>query len=150
MKIVLLMVFMVIILMSDCCPKQRQREEPPYPNQVTGWVYREERGLKILGEFVLQKNESTDNGKVQVKLLEVIPGNPCAEPNTFGYLAKAKLQFIRMSDSKVLCEEIFGEKGSETLSATNCNNSLNEFGLLGIYIFAINLNDGWVHFELLG
>jgi hypothetical protein len=142
-----------LFLLSDLlvgCSQQLQRSEPPYPNKVWGWEYHKEQSLDIVGDFVLKPGDSTDNGKIQVKVLELIPGDKTTDAGTLSYQTRAKLQFIRLLDNRILCENIFPEKGSITLSVPHCKHNLSEYGILSVYISAINLKDGWVHFQLIG
>jgi hypothetical protein len=70
-----------------------------------GWNERHEKGVSSLGTFVLKKGQTTDNGKLQVKLVDVIPGDSCAEAGTTISRARATLQFVRLPEQKVLCED---------------------------------------------
>jgi len=160
MKHILSLLLAVLSLsMGSCCLIER-RTEPAYPGSVSGWKERNEQGVRILGDFVLKKGETTDNGKVQVKMISLIPPDPCAETGTFQRQARARIQFVRLSDSKVLFDDIFAEKGTMTLSTIKDAKLYEEtikdaklyeeFGIYVIYIYDINLKDGWVHFELRG
>jgi hypothetical protein len=117
---------------------------------VSGWKEHKEQGVRIRGDFVLKKGNSTDNGKIQVKVIDLIPPDPCAEAGAFQSQARAKIQFVRLSDNKVLLEDLFAERGSMTLSPANGTDLYEEFGVSVIFIYDINLKDGWVYFELRG
>jgi hypothetical protein len=149
MKNVLAMLGLLSSLLRGCC-SEMPRTEPPYPSDVAGWKQNRERGLRVLGNFVLKKDQSTDNGVLRIKVLDIIPGEPCSEAGTYQHQARVTIQFIRVSDQKVLCEDTFVEKGSMTMSVGPCRVNLSEFGILGIYIRAINLKEGWAFFELRG
>src|SRR6185369_6155213 len=95
MKIRLFTIIALALSLEACC-RPIQRNEPPYPKVIAGWKEYQDQGVKMLGNFVLRKDESIDNGKVQIRLLEVVPGNPCADAGEFQYQARAKLQFIRL------------------------------------------------------
>jgi hypothetical protein len=151
--------FILIILMTvgwikGCC-QEDPRVEPslPTPSRITGWKYTDDEGVKSLGHFLVRKNEATDNGKVRVKVLDVVPGDPCVDPQEYQRLPSAKFEFIRVSNGEVLCEVSEAEKSSSTLgagSSSSCGNKLAEYGILGLYIGAINLKEGWIFFELRG
>lgn len=103
----------------------------------------------MLGSFVLRKDEITDNGQVQVQVIELIPGEPCVDAGTLASHPKVKLRFVRSSDQALLCTATYAENEGATLSR-DCGNVLSEFGILGIGIRAINLKDGWVFLEFSG
>jgi hypothetical protein len=140
---------MLSLSMSSCCANDH-RSEPAYPKSISGWKERNERGLRILGDFVLKKGESTDNGKVQVKIIDLIPPDPCAETGAFQRQARTRIQLVRLLDHKVLYDDIFAERGTMALSNVKDNVNLDEFGISVIYIYDINLKEGWVYFELRG
>jgi hypothetical protein len=99
---------------------------------------------------VLKKGQTTDNGKLQVKLLDIIPGDSCAEAGTTISRARATLQFVWLPEQEVLCEDSFVETSSMAISGSACGKNLGEFGVLAIVIGDVNLKDGWVFFELRG
>jgi hypothetical protein len=160
MKALSFLALVMFSLSTGSCCLIEHRTEPAYPKSISGWKERDEQGVRIRGDFVLKKGETTDNGKVQVKVIGLIPPNPCAETGTFSRQARARIQFARLSDNKVLFDDIFAENGTMTLSTvkdaklyeeTDKDAKLyEEFGIHVIYIYDINLTDGWVHFELRG
>ena len=134
------------ILLVGCCTAQR-RTDPPHPGSVVGWSAPVDKEGRKDPSFVLKKDESTDNGKILIKLIEIIKPGFCAEVSSFQSLARAKFQFVRMSDNKVLCEDILPENGAGFLS--NCDPSLaSEFGITSMGVMGINLKQGWVHFSV--
>ena len=146
------LLFAVIIfacLMRGCC-SETTRIEPNYPSEVSGWQESHERGLKIVGKFVLRKGETIQNEQFRIKLIEVTSGDPCVDAGDERHEPRVTLQFVRVRDGKTLCEDRFGEKGSRTFSGTQCQSNLSEFGVMGIYVIAVNVRDGWVFFELRG
>jgi hypothetical protein len=148
MKTILFLAFVMLGLSTGSCCFNEHRVEPVYPQSVSGWKEREEQGVRIRGDFVLKKGISTDNGKIQVKIIDIIPPDPCAEAGAFQRQARARIQFVRLSDSKVLLDDLFAEKGSMTLTTAGGADLYEEFGIYVIYIYDINLKEGWVHFEL--
>lgn len=99
---------------------------------------------------MLRKDQTTENGELQIKLMELISGDPCVDAGSERHQARVTLQFVRVRDKKVLCEDTFVEKGSRVFSGTQCGSSLTEFGIMGIYVIAVNVKDEWVFFELRG
>jgi hypothetical protein len=130
-----------------CCAKD-DRIEPNYPSNISGWSKYEQFGVKMCGSFVLQLNEATDNGKLQVKVLELIPPDLCAHSGSFQRQARVKFQFVRLEDQKLLCEDIFPERGGGSISG--CQASVAELGIHAVQVRAINLREGWAYFVLPG
>src|SRR5215475_7108340 len=106
-----------LVLVSHGCCIRRHRDEPLYPTNVSGWKVRNDGGVTTLGDFVLKKNETIDNGKVQVKILDLVAPDACAEAGAFQRQARARIQFISLTNQKVMCDDFFAERGSMTLSA---------------------------------
>lgn len=153
MKLFLISVLFCGLMTQCCCPKP-QHTDQPYPRDVSGWRERSERGITIHGNFVLRKGETTDNGKIQVGLVDIIPPDPCAEVGTFQRQARARIQFIRVADQRVLCEDTYAERGGRDFSPDECQSSasdisaLSELGVEALYVNAINLREKWVFFEI--
>ena len=141
--------FLLTSLMSNGCQLPFGRSEPSYPNNVKGWKDYQENGVRQRGNFVLRKGETTDNGKIQIKVLDITAPDPRSEPGTWSSLPKAQLEFVRLSDQKVLCVHTYAEREGRNFSA-DCGENLVEYGLLGISIRAINLKEQWVFFVLDG
>jgi hypothetical protein len=120
-----------------------------WSGSVEGWKNHEKNGIKMRGRFVLKKNEATDNGKIQISVLEILPPERCVEGGSFPARARVKLQFLRLTDQKILCSDVFPENGGVTVSSV-CGDSLDEFGIFGVGVRAINIKDRWVLFELDG
>ena len=150
MKTILFLAFVMLGLSTASCCSHEHRVEPTYPQSVSGWKERKEHGVRVLGDFALKKGASTDNGKIQVKIIDLIPPDPCAEASAFQSQARARIQFVRLSDNKVLLDDLFVERGSMTLSTASGADLYEEFGIYVMYIYDINLKDSWVYFELRG
>src|SRR5262245_199898 len=140
-------------MLGGCCLAIR-RVEPSYPTKVSGWLTDKER-LKLheehkywaRGDFVLRKNEATDDGKIRIKVINLIPPDPCAEGGSFQRQARVTLQFIRMADQRVLCEGTFPGPGSSTTSS-ECGDSLNDYEIPTVVVSDINLKEGWAFIHL--
>ena len=147
---VLLLIPAVLLcgMMPGCCLAP-QRVEPPYPSDVTGWRRNYEQGYPSLGKFVLRKGEATDNGQVQIKLLDLTPEEPCSGTGTWAGHRRATFQFIRASDQKVICTDSFPAISHSYIADGPCP-SLFEYDIMGITIRAINIKEGWVSFGLDG
>jgi hypothetical protein len=133
--------------LTGCCIRQH-RDEPLYPTNVSGWKARNYGDVTTPGEFVLKKNETIDNGKIQVKILDLVAPDACAEAGTFQRNARARIQFISLTNQKVMCDDLFAERGSKTLSSAKGCSSFSESGISFVYVSDINLKEGWVFFVL--
>jgi hypothetical protein len=153
MKHLFIALAMIGSLLGACCFPEK-RIEPSHPGKVSGWLtdkqrlkFYEEQKFWSRGNFVLRKNEATDDGKIRIKLIDLIPPDPCAEGGSFQRQARVTLQFIRMSDQRSLCEETFPEDGASTVYS-KCGNSLDEFGIDVVGVYDINLKEGWAFIRL--
>jgi hypothetical protein len=135
---------MVVLLSSNCCSEMRQLNEPERPSKVRGWDEWRDGGTVIKGIFLLNKGESTDNGKTGIRLVETYPGKCGLFPFGEREYPKAKLQFYRVSDQAVLCESIFF-RGGMRLVPPICETDLE---WSGIEINDINSKDKWIVFNL--
>lgn len=132
---------LILSSLASCCPVERP--QPARPNKVLGWNDSYEGGVHSIGILVLNKGESSDNGKIGVTVLDVIPPDQCAHPNTYHGSPKAVLRFFRPSDGLVFCE--FTAVGDNTNSILDCNPSA---GISVIGMNAINTKEQWVYFDL--
>lgn len=139
---------LVSMWMGGCCLPSK-RNEPSYPTNSLGWKEYKDNSELIRGSFVLKKNEMTTNGHIQIKVLDIVQADPCAESGTYNSRPKVLLEFTRASDQALLCKHTYAEGEGRNLSA-DCGETLVEYGLLGISVRAINFNVGWVFFVLHG
>jgi hypothetical protein len=143
-----------VALFSGCL--SQQRVEPLYPKDLSGWEGRKGEDGIISREFVLRKNEATDNGKVQIKVIDIIPGDPYVEAGSFLRQARARIQFSRISDGKILCEGVYAEVGGTSLNPEGCNSTqedltfLESLNMSAIVTSGINLKEEWVKFTING
>jgi hypothetical protein len=146
MKFLLIAEVLLFALMTGCCVDHHK--EPSYPNKASlGWKEFARGGsLQTHGVFVLKKGESTDNGKIQVKVIDITPNESC-DPQSRTYLARVELQLTRLSDQKILCSDSYEESSTGIF---DCGNQIVEFGISGYRMNTINLKEGWVFFELWG
>lgn len=140
-----LLIFVSAAVSRGCCTAT-SRVEPKPPSATLGWKLMEERGVRISGKFLLHRNEATSNGKIQLKVLDISPGDPCAEDASHLNNPNTKLQFVRLLDGQVLCEHRFYEGESGSLK---CGQDLSQFNVLGLSVNAINLKEDWVFVEVL-
>lgn len=146
MRIIVISFLTVSISLAIGCCRRPQLPEPTPPTVVRGWQDFEESGVHYVGEFILKKGQSTDNGQIGVSLVDVIPAKPCADEGYFSY-PKAVIRFYRVSDQEVLCEATFLAGGGGTLlnSPSYCGTNID---LTGLSLMSVNTTDGWAHFAL--
>lgn len=137
----------LVVIANGCCAKEVSIG-PPFPSISSEWRETEESGRRILGTFVLKLNEITDNGKIEIRVVELIAGDNCAEYGSYARQNKVKLQFIDHISQMVICEATFLESGSSTLFSGQCKTLPSHYGVAAVYIKAINVKDKWVYFEL--
>jgi hypothetical protein len=128
--------------MGGCCIPYEEKLEarPPY---VQGWKeVTIENNVRLIGQHVLNKGESTDNGKLGVKLVDISPPVTCQGLYLWKPPArKAKLQFFQPKNNEILCET----------TVTEGNSVLKCGGRVGVYMIgvnAINNKEGWIWFDL--
>ena len=128
------------IWLQGCCGTYHT--EPDYPKDVFGWREYKEGTTKLRGSFLLRKGESTDNGKIKIKALDLLAPECTGDSGDFSARARVVLQFYRVTDEQLLCTETFPENGGRNVYIPE------EYGINGVGVRAINLKDGWVYFIL--
>jgi hypothetical protein len=139
---------MIGLVIGGCCLIGEARKEPSYPTVRLGWDERGVRGVHMLGSFVLKPGEAIDDGNVQIKVVELTPGDPCAEAYSFVGADRVILRFARKTDQRTICEPIFMVGGGGSLLGDQCGRVAKESDIAAVYIKMINITDGWVYFEL--
>lgn len=131
-----------------CC--RSGRVDPARPDKAEGWREHREQGVHVLGSFILKIGEATDNTKIQVKLLSILPHDPCASDGSLFTAPRARMQFVRVADKQVLCEENFSEGSNTVLGGSFCGGGVTSLGVGAINIRSINEKEEWTHFDLIG
>ena len=142
----LALIWIVILLVFGGCFSARERQQPRPPREVQGWKDSAFGGVHSIGELVLHKGESSDNGKLGVKVLDIVAPEPCSEG--YASMPKVVLQFYRPSDKQVVCEAAFTEGGTVMGTGPPYPHCKPEVGLAAISVNAINTKDLWVWFDL--
>ncbi len=140
-KLSIFVIILLLITASGCC--RRVDTNPSRPNQVRGWQEFQEENIKGVGEFVLNRGDSVNNGRVGVKLINTIQARACRGTESAG--PSATVQFYRVSDKKIIWESDLPKGNTSFISF---NPSLVEYGLGTISIHEINTKEGWIWFEL--
>jgi len=133
-------------LIRGCC--SAKLPEPAHPGAVAGWKESQEGGVHTVGALVLKKGESSDNGKIGVRVVDIIAADPCAEYGTLQSLPRVKIQFYQTPQQTVICEELLTGGSGTSLIAGPCGEKIADLGVTAISVNAINATEGWVWFEL--
>ena len=136
---------LVALLSSSCRSDMRKLNEPERPSKVRGWDELRHGDTVIKGIFLLNRGESTDNGKMGIRLVDTYAGKCGFFPFREREYPQAKLQFYRVSDQTILCEPIFFRGAIMTLKPPICGADLE---WSGIEINDINSKDKWIVFNL--
>ena len=142
-----ILLLLLLFPLRSCCPSA-SHVEPPYPKAVRGWDKPDERSSRVTGSFVLRKGEQITNGKITIMVVDLLPGDACAEHSTQAAGARAKLRFISTVDRRIICEDEFPDNGFMDVHSTWCGDRLESFGTQVISINAISLKDNWVYVVL--
>lgn len=138
----LVLLLFAMFLFSGCCDKKIT--EPERPTNARGWKEYPIGSITIKGDFILQKGETTDNGKVGIRLVELYPAE--CQIARITQLPYAKIQFYKVYDNSIICEGVF-HLGSDSLDSSDvCSNKL-EWNT--IYMRSINFKEEWAAFHLM-
>jgi len=127
-----------LLIFSGCC-LNKEISDPDRPT-VRGW---ETTTNGISGSFILQKGETTDNGQIGIKLVEIYPAE--CQLYKVSQLPYAKILFYKVSDKSTICEGMFHVGGSRMDLPERCSDKL-EWKV--IYVQSIHYKEGWVAFHL--
>jgi hypothetical protein len=143
MKLLLTSVLLLSVFLSDCGPcTKRPPAQPVGPFEVDGWKETRDSGVVYVAVLLLRKGESSNNGKVGVRVTEIKEANPCCgDPNPLCD-RRATIQFYRPADGRVLCELEPSDRGNNVISCAE------EIGVSVIGIRAIDTAEDWVLFDL--
>jgi len=148
--------------LPGCCATSG-RQNPPLPTDAVGWKDFEEtyahygsgsdpskelvyRTIKYRGRFVLKNGEQTDNGRLQIKVLELMPPHCFVEQGDPAARARVKLEFRALSDPDRPCYLVRPDHDWNV--GQDCHGLNHELETLGVEVRSINLKDGWVYFDL--
>ena len=140
------LLIIAIYLVSGGCCRPYDTSEPTRPEKVQGWNTSKNGTILIVGSFILNKGESTENAKFGVKLIDLTPRIICSGPLAEPSPGKIKLRFYRTSDKQVLCDTTISAIGISGAGNLDCldNPELPP----GYAVRAINYKQGWVWLEL--
>jgi len=134
----------------------QHRVEPAYPQNVSGWKGVKDKNGSLSRSFVLEEGKTTDNGKIQIKVVSIKDEDLQSETGSFERQARATIKITRLSDDHLLCEDIYPERGGGILTPKSCGSStsdifeLENHGISGISVPNINVRNKWVFFYING
>lgn len=130
---------------SGCCQLfSKEDKQPDRPSVTSRWVEQTDFGVTSIGFFVMNKGEAIDNGRLGIRVIDVLP-KQCECMSCEPTYPRVRIAFYQPSDNKVLCEGLFFA-GSASLDMTaHCAPSI---GATVIYVNAINTKENWVSFDL--
>ena len=130
--------------LSGCC--REEVPQPSRPNDVRGWKEYRSGTVNFICSLVLKEGELSDNGKIGVQVLSIIPPDLCAESNSFLGNARAKLKVFSPADGQVVCEVTVLDRANTDLeSSSYCGPN----GILKVIsVSAINTREKWIAFSL--
>ena len=145
MPIKIAALLVLCFLTPGCCHLlSEEHKQPDRPDVTSSWGVRTDFGVTSIGFFVMNKGESSANGQLGVKVIDILP-KECECMSCEPTNPRVRIAFYQPSDSRVLCEGLFFE-GSAPLDMTaKCNPSM---GATTIYVNAINTKQNWVSFDL--
>jgi hypothetical protein len=159
---VLLTTVLLAAWLPGCCATSG-RTDPPLPTDAVGWKDFEEEyahysagsdspktlvyeTIKYRGRFLLRNGEQTDNGRLQIKVLELMPPHCFVEQGDPAARARVKLEFRVLSDPDHPCSYVCPDHDFNL--RLDCHGLNHELEILGVKVRSINLKDGWVSFDL--
>jgi len=114
--------------------------QPSRPEDTAGWQQVDlGGGYTRIGQFVLSKGQSTDNGEIGVKLIK-ITSKPCP----FATIclvpeASATLRFYRAADQTEICETTLAADSTGYVTKVVCPGL--PFSI--IHVYTINTSQEW-------
>jgi hypothetical protein len=122
------------------------RDTPTRPTVKSSWSERHDWTVTSFGPLILNKGESSDNGSIGVKVIDIIPRNCSSFLSHSPQPPKAILQFYRPSDHQVLCEVTLPGPGNSPIDWEDiCGTKV---GISHVGISGIKAKEGWVSFDL--
>lgn len=139
---------LVVMLQVGCCDLQlSMRTQPKYPDRVRGWVLDSTVDRRMFqGPFVLRKGESTDNGKIGVKVFDIISARCRTHLAEFPDNAKVVLQFYDPAARQTLCEATVPENTNARIDLPDVCEGKVDITVVGVT--EVNTNEKWAVFDL--
>ena len=105
-RLVCLLILLTIFIPAGACIfcSTPVAENPAFPSYLKGWGVSGHNGMDNLAFLVLKKGEESNNGKIAVKLMDILPPQRCAEPNSFFGHVRVNLQIYNLSNPSQKCD----------------------------------------------
>ena len=134
--------FGIMLLTTSCC--RTVHSDPASPTSTRGWQAFSEQGINAVGEFLIKKGQSVENGRLGVELISTIAPRKCSDPGAEQDLfPKAVVRFYAVPSKQTLAEVEIRRSTS-----TSLHSPVTDYGVNAIFAREINTKDGWVWFEL--
>jgi hypothetical protein len=139
--------FVFLASQAGCCDLQlARRVQPKYPKEVRGWVDDPFDRRLFQGPFVLKKGESSQNGKLGVRVVDIIAEKCSARFAELPERAKVVLQFYNPSSNQGLCQVTLPENSNARIDLEGI--CLGKVDVLVVGTTDINTDEKWVVFDL--
>lgn len=147
MKVALIIVILLLdaCLLSGCCKKVLRA--PPLPPSVRGWQqFKTNDGFHAIGEFVMKKGESVENGKFGLTLIKTVPPINCTFRENDDNIVRAVLRIYDVQSKRTLVDVELADGSTNRL--INYKFPIEKYGLDTIFTQEINTKDEWIWIEL--
>jgi hypothetical protein len=122
-------------------------KQPTPPDKNRAWVEEKQSwGSIFIGPFYLRKGESTEKGKLGLKVIDIVPGGCRSSVAEYPDPAKVVLQFYEPSTKKVLCQATLDDQSNTGIDRPELCGGKIDITVVGV--IAINTNDKWAVFDL--
>ena len=122
-------------------------DTPIRPDIKSSWKESHDYGFTSVGQFVLNRGESTDNGQLGIRVVDFIPSTCRSIFAEYPDPPKVVLEFYRASDKQVLCRvTLDGPIANSSIDRQEMCGNRTGFSVVGIN--GLNARDGWVSFDL--
>ena len=137
---------LIVSPLAGCCYLRPTEAQETRPTKDSRWKDAHVGAIDIMGFFVMSRGESTDNGNLGVKVVDILPAKCRAAFAEFPDDPQVILQFYRPADHQVLCEVTLSGRSNTSIDRPDSCGSKTGVSVVGIA--AINAKDGWVAFDL--
>lgn len=147
MRNVLLLVTVGIgsLYAQGCCRVPRVNQPMP-PDKDRAWVEEKRDGSTFVGPFFLRKGESTEKGKLGVKVVDIVPTRCRSSMAEYPDPAKVVLRFYEPFTKNVFCELTLDDKSGNLIDRPDACGGRIDINAVGIV--DINTEQNWVVFNL--
>ena len=147
MKCFLLLLLILISLSSaSCCRPIDMDSRSAKPAKESLWQSQHANFIDTMGFFVMSKGESTDNGTLGVKVVDILPSKCRSAFSERGNYPKIILQFYHPHNHQVVCEVALDGGSNTAIDIPDRCGTKTDISVVGIA--ALSVKDSWVAFDL--